>query len=163
MTNFNIYSPSQIFYFYIYKLRVSSKKINGMIIGNCRVTIPKRHIVKFTREYTQNQAIFTVTQQVVADPIMTSFTSVALSYMITNKKNIINQKFEKVLCRKKVINSAKALSVSIVASVVDAHNDLIMSSVDDVVDNVNFTTHHEIIHNIMNGVFFVLKFVSTIL
>jgi len=128
---------------------------------NCRVTIPKRHIMKITREYTQNQAIFIVTQQVVADPIMTNFTSVALSHMFNNKKNIINQKFDKVLCKKKLFDSAKKLPIAIAGSVVDANNDFIMSSMDDAMEHVNLTTHHEIIHNIMNGVFFVLKIAST--
>ena len=128
---------------------------------NCRVTIPKRHIIKIGREYTQNQAILTVTQQVIADPVMTNFTSVALSYMFTNKKHIINQNFDKVLCHKRMFDSAKKLPIAIAGSVVDAHSDFIMNSVDDAMDHVNFTTHHEIIHNIMNGVIFVLKIAST--
>jgi len=151
-----------IFYFKIFNLKFSNKKADMQTI-NVRTTIPNRQIVKIVRECAQNQLIGAVTRQMIRDPILNDFTSFALTYMVKNNKNIINQKFEKVLCRKKVINSAKALSVSIVASVVDAHSDLILNSVDDVVDNVNFTTHHEIIHNIMNGVFFVLKFVSTIL
>lgn len=131
-----------------------------MNIGNCRVTIPKRHIVKITREYTQNQAILTATQQVISDPVMTNLTSFALSYMFVNKKNIINKNFEKVLCHKRLVNSAKKLPIAIAGSVIDANNDLIMSSMDEAMDHVNLTTHHEIIHNFMNGVFFVLKCAS---
>lgn len=122
--------------------------------------IPKRHIMKITREYAHNQAIGIVTQHVVADPILMNFTSVALSHLFNNKKHIINQKFDKVLCHKRMFNSAKKLPLAVACSVVDANNDFIMSSMDDAMDHVNFTTHHEITHEIINGVFFVLKFLS---
>jgi hypothetical protein len=115
---------------------------------NCCVSIPKKHVVKFVR----NQAICTATQQVIADPILSNFTSFALLYAVANKKkHIVNQKFERLLCHKKIIHNARTLPIVIAGSFVNTNNVFVMKSLD-----VNFPMQHDINH----GITFVLKIVT---
>jgi len=143
--------------FNVFNLEFSSKKADMKTI-NVHTTIPKRHIVN----YVQNQLIGTVTHQIIRVPILNDFTSYALAYTIANAKHIVNQKFDKVLCRKKITKSATTLPVAIAGSVVDTNHDIIINNVDDMINHVN-PSYHEIIHDLIKSTLFMLKFVSTIL
>ncbi|ABU44271.1 hypothetical protein FK949_gp224 [Paramecium bursaria Chlorella virus NYs1] len=109
------------------------------------------------KKIIRNQVICMATQQVVVDPILSSLTSFVLAYAISKKNHLMQRRFDKLVCHKKIIHTAKTLPLSIGTSFVDTNNDHIQ---DMIVTNLH--THHEITHEVVHGIMFLLKIISVV-